>query len=175
MLIRVLLLLVLGLAAWPASAQLEGLEDTPPAYRTALRNAIRAFSARDFKTTAAMVDEADKMLPATPTTINIRAAVAIEEKRYAEGRELCLKALNMNPRFFPARFNLAEIPFMQGKYAEARLGYEKLVNEDPKEELLKFRIFLTYLLEKNEAKAKEELDSIPLLNDTPIYFFAQSA
>jgi len=30
---------------------------------------------------------------------------------------------------------------------------------------LKFRIFLTYLLEKNERQAKARLDAIPLINE----------
>jgi tetratricopeptide (TPR) repeat protein len=108
-------------------------------------------------------------------TVNIRAAIAIEEKKFDEGREHCLKALQLDPKFFPALFNLAEIPFMQGKYAEARLAYEKLLDDEASADLVKFRLYLTYLLEKDDERAKAHLDRIPLLNDTPIYYFAFAA
>jgi tetratricopeptide (TPR) repeat protein len=101
--------------------------------------------------------------------------VAIEERRFEEGRLLCEKALKDDPKFFPARFNLCEIPFVQGKYAGARHMFQKLLDEYPKNDLLKFRVFLTYLLEKNETAAGEHLDRLPFLSNTPVYYYAQAA
>ncbi|MEO7318728.1 MAG: tetratricopeptide repeat protein [Chthoniobacteraceae bacterium] len=105
----------------------------------------------------------------------ITAAIAIEDKKFDEGREYCVKALQLDPKFFPALFNLAEIPFMQGKYAEARLAYEKLLDDESSADLIKFRLYLTYLLEKNDEVAKQLLEKIPLLNDSPIYFYGSAA
>ena len=150
-------------------------KDMPPAYITTVQSAMRTFGARDFKTAIALVDKAEAMYQPTAMTVNVRAAVAIEEKKFDEGREYCLKALQLDPKFFPALFNLAEIPFMQGKYAVARLAYEKLLEEEASADLIKFRLYLTYLLEKDDERAKAHLDKIPLLNDTPIYFFAYAA
>jgi tetratricopeptide (TPR) repeat protein len=154
----------------------EAPKDLPPAFIANVQNALRSFIARDFKTAIALVDKAEAISPPTAMTVNVRAAVAIEEKRFDEGKELCLKALQLDPKFFPALFNLAEIPFMQGKYSEARLAYEKLIeDEDNNTDLIKFRLFLTYLLEKNEQRARELLEKIPLLNDTPVYYYAYAA
>ena len=147
----------------------------PPAYIATLKGAMSSFAARDFKTAIALVDKAEGLYQPSAMTVNVRAAVAIEEKKFDEGREFCLKALQLDPKFFPALFNLAEIPFMQGKYAEARLAYEKLLDDEASADLIKFRLYLTYLLEKDDERAKVQLDKIPLLNDTPIYFFAFAA
>ena len=136
---------------------------------------MRTFATRDFKTALALVDKAEAMYQPTAMTVNVRAAIAIEDKKFDEGREFCLKALQLDPKFFPALFNLAEIPFMQGKYAEARLAYEKLLDDESSVDLIKFRLYLTYLLEKNDEVAKQLLDKIPLLNDSPIYFYAYAA
>lgn len=165
----------LALSLCGLKAQESPLNDRSPEYQTAVLEAVRSYSKRDFKTSISLIDRAEKIYAPTAMTVNIRAAIAIEEKRFAEGRELCLKALNIDPKFFPALFNLAEIPFMQGKYGEARLAYEKLQEDQPKDDLIKFRMFLTYLLEKNEEKASAALEKIPLLNDTPIYFYAHAA
>ncbi len=164
---------ILALAASGFGA--EKPKDMPPAYIATLKGAMSSFAARDFKTAIALVDKAEGLYQPSAMTVNVRAAVAIEEKKFDEGREFCLKALQLDPKFFPALFNLAEIPFMQGKYAEARLAYEKLLDDEASADLIKFRLYLTYLLEKDDERAKVQLDKIPLLNDTPIYFFAFAA
>lgn len=150
-------------------------KDLPPDYIKTVQSAMRTFAARDFKTAIALVDKAEAMYQPTAMTVNVRAAIAIEDKKFDEGLELCVKALKLDPKFFPALFNLAEIPFMQGKYAEARLAYEKLLDDEASMDLIKFRLYLTYLLEKNDEVAKQLLDKIPLLNDSPIYFYAYAA
>ena len=153
----------------------ENPKDMPPDYIKGVQSAMRTFAARDFKTAIALVDKAEAMYQPTAMTVNIRAAIAIEEKKFDEGREFCKKALQIDPKFFPALFNLAEIPFMQGKYAEARLAYEKLLDDETSVELIKFRLYLTHLLEKDDQVAKQLLEKIPLLNDTPIYYYSYAA
>ena len=43
------------------------------------------------------------------------------------------------------------------------------------DDLLRFRIFLTLLLEKKDAEARPLLDAIPIINETPISFYANAA
>ena len=166
------------LSAWITAGSLQAageLGKYPPAYSNVLRDAMRSFSERDFQTSLALVDRADTIHTPTPISLNIRGAIAIEERRFEEGRKLCLDALRQDPHFFPARFNLAEIPFVQGKYAEARNIFEKLQEDHPKDELLQFRIYLTYLLEKDDSAAKNALDQVPFLSNTPIYYYCHAA
>jgi tetratricopeptide (TPR) repeat protein len=163
------------LIASSVSAGAESINNYPPAYASLLRDAVRSFSERDFATAVALINKADSLHAPTPMSLNVRGAVAIEEKRFDEGRTLCLDAMKLDPHFFPARFNLGEIPFVQGKYAEARNIFQKLQDENPKDELLQFRIYLTYLLEKNEAAAKDALEHVPFLSNTPIYYYSHAA
>jgi tetratricopeptide (TPR) repeat protein len=158
-----------------AAESYDPLKDAPPAYRDALIGAMRSFTLREFEKAREQVQKADSSWQQTPVSLNILGAIEIEQKNFDEGRKLCLAALNKDPRFFPARFNLAEIPFVQGKYAEARATFLKLQEDEPDDDLLKFRIFLTYLLEKNDTEAKRQLDNIPLINDSPISFYANAA
>jgi tetratricopeptide (TPR) repeat protein len=158
-----------------AADSLDPLKDAPPAYRDALIAAMRSFTSREFDKAREQVQKADLSWQQTPVSLNILGAIEIEQRNIEEGRKLCLAALNKDPRFFPARFNLAEIPFVQGKYTEARTMFLKLQQDEPDDDLLKFRIFLTYLLEKNETEAKRHLDAIPLINDSPISFYANAA
>jgi len=169
------LLLTLPITVTRAAESSDPLKDAPPSYREALIAAMRSFTARDFDKARETVHKADSSWQQTPVSLNILGAIEIELRNFDEGRKLCLAALNKDPRFFPARFNLAEIPFVQGKYTEARTFFLKLQEDEPDDDLLKFRIFLTFLLEKNDLEAKRHLDEIPIINDSPISFYANAA
>ncbi len=147
----------------------------PPAYIQAVNEVFRAFRTRDWPRTLEALDKADKILPPTPMTLNTRGAIFIEERNFEEGARLCQEALKLDPKFYAARFNLAEIPLVQGKYAESRKLFEKFLRENPKDELARFRVFLTLLLEKNYDDARRTIDQIPFPGDTPAYYFANAA
>lgn len=147
----------------------------PQRYRALLAQAMSSFHTRDFKGTLAIVDKADAIMPATPWSLNIRGAVAIEQRQWEEGIKACVEALRIDPEFFPAKFNLCEIPFYQGKYAESRSLWEKLLAQQPKDELLLYRIFLTYLLEGDMLNADTWLKKIPFPSETPAYQYAHAA
>ncbi len=173
---RAALLLLLSLwLAVPLGRAQDRLPSITPAHAAALREAMRSFHAHDFEKALALIDKADAMDKPSSVTLNIRGAIAIEQKRYDEGRKLCLQALNEDPTFYPARFNLAEIPFVQGKYAEARAMFEKLRDENRKDELVQFRVFLTYLLEKDDVAAKQQLDAVQFYSKTPVFYYSNAA
>jgi tetratricopeptide (TPR) repeat protein len=185
-LIIALLLTPLMLSAQEESKPAEPVQEQfSQEYLLLIAESIRSFQARDFKSAINYVDKADAMRAPTVWTLNTRGAVAIEQKQYEEGIKHCLDALKLDKNFFPAKFNLCEIPFLQGKYDEARkmwnalldmMGLENAVNKsDGTRELLTYRIFLTYLLEDKMDEAKKQLDSIPFPSQTPAYQYAHAA
>jgi len=169
------LLLAAVVTASGVLAAEDPMKAAPQAYWQALIDAMRAFTERNLTNAKDLVEKADAGYKATPLSLNLLGAIAIENKQFDAGRAYCEKALKLDPKFFPSRFNLAEIPFVQGNYSEARTVLEGLYKEDPKNDLLRFRIFLTYLLEKNDREARARLDDIPLINDTPISFYSNAA
>jgi tetratricopeptide (TPR) repeat protein len=171
---RHLLALVAFLASVSASFA-QKLDSYPPEYRAGLVEMAKAFSARDFPATIAAIEQLEKMAPPNAHTVNTRAAVMIEEHKYDEGRRLCQEALKLDPKYYPAKFNLGEIPLMEGKYPEARAIFQALLNANPRDELVQFRIFLTFLLEKNDAAAREILGKLKFPSDTPAFYYANAA
>ncbi len=155
-------------------------------YQMLVVEAMRSFQVHDYKTALALADKADTMLPPTPLTLNVRGAVAIETKQFEEGLKYCRQALKLDPKFFPARFNLCEIPFMMGRYAEARklwqtlhdnyrTDYPTFSKEDEMPELLIYRIVICYLLEEDFLHAKDWVEKIPFPSVTPAYQYAHAA
>jgi hypothetical protein len=163
----------------PSKAAAPTAANYPMQYLLYVSEAMKSFQARDFAGALSYADRADALLPPTVWTMNVRGAVAIEQLNFAEGEKYCIDALKMDPSFFPAKFNLNEIPFLQGKYAAARKGwmilYDRTAPDDPTIELLVYRIFLTYLLEQDMARAKEWLEKLPFPSQTPAYQYAHAA
>ncbi len=151
----------------------------PKVYRFLVIEAMKSFQARDFRGAIAFADKADAILPPTTYTLNVRGAVAIEQLRFEEGKDFCMRALKLDEDFFPARFNLCEIPFNQRDYKLARSGFMVLYNEtdrdDPTIELIVYRIFLTYLLDGDIIHAHDWLEKIPFPSQTPAYQYANAA
>jgi hypothetical protein len=179
-------------AAQPAEEQTKGarselsttgpgmrLSVFPSRYQFLLTESMRRFQARDFKGAIDYVDRADEILPPTAWSLNVRGAVAIELHEFDRGYKYCSDALKLDGGFFPAKFNISEIPFLEGKYAEARALWSKLLGTmgvgDPSTELVTYRIFLTYLMEGNFDDAKTWLEKIPFPSQTPAYQYAQAA
>ena len=151
----------------------------PTQYLLYVAEAMKSFQARDFDGAMSYADRADLLVPPTVWTLNVRGAVAIEQLKFEEGKKFCTDALKMEPDFFPAKFNLCEIPFLQKKYDEARAGwlqlYKHTASDDPTVELLVYRIFMTYLLENDMAHAKEWKEKLPFPSQTPAYQYANAA
>lgn len=151
----------------------------PSRYLFLIGEAMRRFQVRDFKGATDYIDRADEMLPPTARSLNVRGAMAIDQHDFERGQKYCMDALAVDPGYFPAKFNICEIPFLQGKYAEARGLWLTLFDSakwgDATLELLTYRIFLTYLLDKDFEHANEWMEKIPFPSRTPAYQYARAA
>ena len=165
--------------AAPAESPKGGNPALPQRYQSLLVESMNLFHIRDYAGALKFVDRADEIMAPTTWSLNIRGAVAIEQRDFAKGQKYCADALKVDANFFPAKFNLCEIPFLQEKYADARGLWMKLYGEtkkeDPTSELLVYRIFLTFLLEKDFDHAKDWLAKIPFPSQTPAYHYAHAA
>lgn len=151
------------------------------AVRTKFEQAQMAYEQRNFEGAAALAAEADAAEPNKSATLNLRGEIALEEKKYSEAEEFFNKALKADKNFREAQFNLADIPFRQKEYAKARSRFEALAKQTPAGDknqamqLIKFRIFMTQLLEGSDSKAQKTMEQFQFSGDTPALYYAQAA
>lgn len=150
-------------------------EAMSPDFREKMIEAIKAFKQKDYDAALIRVKEAEMIQSDTTATANLRGAISLQTGNFDDARKFFNEALTLDPTFYPAKFNLGEIPFQQKDYAASREVYRKLLEENPKDELAQYKVFLTYLLEKNDERAAEELEKIEFPSDTPAYYFAHAA
>jgi tetratricopeptide (TPR) repeat protein len=119
--------------------------------------------------------QAGKLDPNNPETANLLGVVASKKKDYPEAISQFNRALTENPKFYGAKFNLADALMLQGNYDQARSTLEDLRQIDPKSEIVQFRLALNYVLANQPDKAMALIDGMDFPGKTPAYYYARAA
>src|SRR5438093_1470330 len=168
-------------ASLPLTTAVERAEKGKALARSKFEQAQQALRQRDFATARKLVDEADQAQPNQPATLNLRGEILMEQKAFDEAEAAFKKAAKLDPKFREAQYNLAQIPFKNKDYAKARERFETLLKQTPggdknqAAQLIKFKIYMTLLLEGKESRAQAIMEQFQFTGDTPALYYAQAA
>src|SRR4051812_29628129 len=155
----------------PSKAELEGMYD----------KAFREFDANNFSEALKQLDAIDARQPDLAESQNLRGVILMREGIYDKAEAALHEALRIDPKFWNARFNLAEIPFLQKNWEEARNRFQELLSGNVSElqgdaaQLIQYKILLTYLLENKENMVDSILAKFELSPETPAVHYANAA
>jgi tetratricopeptide (TPR) repeat protein len=141
----------------------------------ALERAINAFNQGKLEEAQKQVDTATKAGSKKPEVPNLQGAIYTKQKRYEEAIQRFNQALALDPKFYPAKLNLAEVKLLEGNYADATLEYQALKEVDPGSELVDFKLVLCALLSGEVNKASGLVDLMKFPGKTPAYYYARAA
>jgi Flp pilus assembly protein TadD len=176
----------------PAGQTRVALEITTAAERAAKAKALAtekfeqaelAFQQRDLTAAKRLIDEADAADPNQPATINLRGEILLAQKDFDGAENAFKQAAKIDPKFREAQYNLAQIPFKKKEYTKARDRFEALFNNTPAPggdknraaQIIKFKIYLTLLLEGKDSRAQKMMEQFQFTGDTPALYYAQAA
>ncbi|HSP44886.1 MAG TPA: tetratricopeptide repeat protein, partial [Chthoniobacterales bacterium] len=176
----------------PAGQTRVALEITTAAERAAKAKAIgtekfeqaeQAFQQRDFTAAKRLIEEADAADPNQPATINLRGEILLAQKDFDGAENAFKQAAKIDPKFREAQYNLAQIPFKKKDYTKARDRFEALFTNTPAPggdknqaaQIIKFKIYLTLLLEGKDSRAQKMMEQFQFTGDTPALYYAQAA
>ncbi len=168
-------------ASLPLMTAAERSEKTKAVAHSKFEQAQQALRRRDFGTAGKLVDEADRAEPNQPTTLNLRGEILMEQKQFDEAEAVFKRAAKLDPKFREAQYNLAQIPFKKKDYAKARERFEALFERTPggdknqASQLIKFKIYMTLLLDGKESRAQAIMEQFQFTGDTPALYYAQAA
>jgi Flp pilus assembly protein TadD len=165
----------------PLMTAAERTEKTKAAARSKFEQSQQALRQRDFATALKLVDQADQADPNQPSTLNLRGEILMQQQQFDQAETAFKKAAKLDPKFREAQYNLAQIPFKKKDYAKAQERFETLYKRTPggdknqAAELIKFKIYMTLLLQGKESRAHSMMEEFQFTGDTPALYYAQAA
>jgi Flp pilus assembly protein TadD len=165
----------------PLMTAAERSEKSKATARAKFEEAQQALRQRDLAAALKLVDEADQADPNQAATINLRGEILMQQEQFDQAEAAFKKAAKLDPKLREAQYNLAQIPFKKKEYAKARDRFESLYKRTPggdknqAAELIKFKIYMTLLLEGKESRAHAMMDEFQFTGDTPALYYAQAA
>src|SRR5438128_427641 len=168
-------------ASLPLMTAAERTEKTKAFARSKFEQSQQAFRQRDFATALKLVDEADKADPNQPATLNLRGEILMQQGQFDDAEAAFKKAAKLDPKLRDAQYNLAQIPFKEKDYAKAQDRFETLYKRIPGgdknqvAELIKFKIYMTLLMDGKESRAHSMMEEFQFTGDTPALYYPQAA
>ncbi len=165
----------------PLMTAAERSEKTKATARAKFEQAQQALRQRDLTAALKLIDEADQADPNQASTINLRGEILAQQEQFDQAEAAFKKAAKLDPKLREAQYNLAQVPFKKKEYAKARDRFETLYKRTPggdknqAAELIKFKIYMTLLLEGKESRAHAMMDEFQFTGDTPALYYAQAA
>src|SRR6266436_2231118 len=170
-----------GRPSLPLTTATERSEKTKAAARSKFEQSQQALRQGDFAAALKLIDEADQADPNKPATLNLRDEILMAQQQFDQAEAAFKKAARLDPKLREAQYNLAQIPFKKKDYAKAQERFEALYNRMPggaqnqAAELIKFKIYMTLLLEGKESRAHAMMEEFQFTGDTPALYYAQAA
>ena len=108
------------------------------------------------------------------SVLNLRGAILTKMGQYEEAAGLFQSILTTDPDYFPAAFNLGEVEFIRGDHAAALESFEQMRRRDPRNELVRFKVFLCRLLLGQNDEAQKMARGLIPAGNTPAWYYAQA-
>lgn len=108
------------------------------------------------------------------SVLNLRGAILTKLGKYDEATGLFRSILATDTDYFPAAFNLGEVEFLRGNYAGALEVFQGMRRRDPRNELVRFKVFLCQLLLGQEEDAQKMAKGLIPAGSTPAWYYAQA-
>src|ERR1700694_528262 len=149
--------------------------------RSRFEQAQQAYQQRDFTAARKFVDDADAADANQAPILNLRGEILLEQKEFDQAEAEFKKAAKAETKFREAQYNLAQVPFKKKDYATARDRFEALFSrttggdKNQASQLIKFKIYMTLLLEGKESRAQKMMEQFQFTGDTPALYYAQAA
>lgn len=145
------------------------------AYEGLIKQALELFEQKDYEGSLRILEQAREMYPQDAFTWNLTGAAHTKLKNFPEANLAFDKALELDPGFFPARFNRGEILFLEGKTDEALRYFQILSDNYRRNELLEFKLVLLYSASGRQEDAQRTLGRMQFPGDSPAWYYANAA
>jgi len=138
-----------------------------------LRQATADYDRGDFQGALGLLDSLGGAAANDLSVLNLRAATLTKMGQYDQAKRIFDEIVSANPDYFPAAFNAGEVQLMAGDREGALETFRRLRQRDPRNELLRFKVFLCqFVLGRHDQAAKTAAAMQPA-GATPSWYYAR--
>jgi predicted Zn-dependent protease len=144
--------------------------------------AEEAYRQRDYPGALQLLDQVDATASNQAVSLNLRGKILLAQGEDGAAETALRNAVTADPQLLEARFNLARVPFRKRDYDSARKQLEAILGaisggkqQRQWEQLVRYQIFLTILLEGRDGPAQKALDEFKMMDETPALYYGQAA
>ncbi len=91
---------------------------------------VTRFQRNEYDQALAAIANMEKKLGPNPVTLNLRGTALMGKQDFSKARKAFEQALAIQPTYFPAVANLAQLDLQENKPGEARKRFEALLEKD---------------------------------------------
>jgi tetratricopeptide (TPR) repeat protein len=142
---------------------------------SAAKNIVADLESNNFKSAENKVYLLLDQFPDDPLALNLLGAIQIRKKYYSAAHISFKKSLSIDPHFFPAKYNFAELLLLEKKYPDAKRHFELIEAEGARQELLQFKIVLCNLQMDDYENANRVYKSMRNPGESPARYYAKAA
>jgi len=118
---------------------------------------------------------AEDIDPDSDEVLNAKAVILSESGDATGAQKIYSRLAQDHPKAFTPKYDLAELLLMEKKYEKAREGFQGLLSQYPNSDLVRFKILLTYLIQKNNDQTAVWLAELNQRGPSPISYYALAA
>lgn len=148
---------------------------------THYEKATQELAANHYEAALEELDAIEARQPGLADVQNFRGVISMQRGEYKQAEAVFRKALEIDPTFLQASFNLADLAFVKKEWAEAREQFGILLKSVPDElretivPLIEYKILLTVLFANNEEKIGELLSKLKSYSGSPAFAYSEAA
>jgi len=161
----------------PGKTQTPGTASPSPENQQLYSSALNLMSQGDMDGSLKKIDELLAKDPDNTPALNLRGAVLVRKKNFDGAEKAFARLLEKDPKNAIAMFNMAEVHFLRGDYAKARVYFVRFTEQPGNEQnpLSRYKIFLCDLLGLDPTAAVKTMESLEPTISNPFYYFARAA
>lgn len=151
------------------------------AFAKGLDEAKKTFNQKRIFDTLEKIKGIEQICPNHPAALNLKGACLVELRDFAKAQHIFEGILKEQPTSLPVLFNLAEMNFVQKKWAAAEKLFHKiipLINEGIQKDmkrLCELKLLLCYLKTGKTKEANQLANQYDQWDDSPFYYYAKAA
>lgn len=177
---RRILILLLGICAFATQAVAQGASPSAQRFQEILREVVELHRKQQYADALARLKEAEALKVNDVLVNNIRGSTYTAMRDFPRARASFEASLKLKPDAYESKYNLVELDFVEGKYAEAEAGFANLLKAFPTltaepRHLAQFKLVLCQLKQNKADAAAASARSFAFPETSPAHFSTQAA